>query len=480
MVQILDRFPLKLIYYQNKKESKHNQLKLYFDKEQERIVLIDGDIYNINEINRKSLNNNHSLRKEDQFLKGVLNKYMNNDFNVLKDLISNFNGVLFSGRDLIGFVDPIGTKPLYFCETKEVMVFSSEMNVLFPLKKKIKSIPPGYNISSSGNKSRYYQFPQFIENYKLNSNLVKRLTKHLNILIKKVVKEYININERIGVLLTGGIDSTIICHVVKNIVENIHVYTIGTEEKTQNLFYATKYANSHNLRHTKIEVEEEDILSIIPNIIHTLESFEVPLVRRAIPLFLLCKQIREENNIDLLLIEGGGDILFGGIDHFTNFKSHEKFNKELFNLLEGKYIKELHGVNSISNFFSIKIKIPLIDKRIIEFSFKIPIELKILKKEGVGIAKKWILRKAFETEISEEYIWRKKKTHPNVEEYLDKLFNYMEKIISDDEFEEKKNITPSFSLNSKEELYYWRIFNLKFHPALETINELGFNKVYPF
>ncbi|MFX0049279.1 MAG: asparagine synthase-related protein, partial [Candidatus Hermodarchaeota archaeon] len=129
-------------------------------------------------------------------------------------------------------------------------------------------------------------------------------------------------------------------------------------------------------------------------------------------------------------------------------------------------------------FFSIEARAPLFDRRLVEFSFKIPPELKIFCKKNIGIAKKWILRKAFENEIPDEFVWRKKQKFSYGVESQFLLKDHINKMITDIEFDEEKQIRPEFSLRSKEELYYWRIFRSKFKPTLDTISEIGITSVF--
>ena len=72
-----------------------------------------------------------------------------------------FSGILFDGNELIGFKDPIGTKPLYYCNTNEYFALSSELKALAPLKEVIKIVNPGHIVSSSGNVGQFYKYPVF-------------------------------------------------------------------------------------------------------------------------------------------------------------------------------------------------------------------------------------------------------------------------------------------------------------------------------
>ncbi len=107
-----------------------------------------------------------------------------------------------------------------------------------------------------------------------------------------------------------------------------------------------------------------------------------------------------------------------------------------------------------------------------EFSLKIPPELKIFKNK-YGKAKKWILRKAFEDEIPEEFIWRRKQKFSDGAGTQFMIRNYVNTKISNEEFENEKQIMPSITMRSKEELYYWRIFNSKFKLSERSLLEIG-------
>ena len=147
------------------------------------------------------------------------------------------------------------------------------------------------------------------------------------------------------------------------------------------------------------------------------------------------------------------------------------------NLLRSEHLTGLQRVDRIPYYFSIEARAPLFDRRLVEYSFKIPPELKI-KKESYGTADKWILRKAFEDEIPDEFVWRKKQKFSDGAGTQFLLRNLIERVISDEEFNSQKQIAPSLTLRSKEELFYWRIFNSQFNPTKETLSEIGITKNY--
>jgi asparagine synthase (glutamine-hydrolysing) len=294
----------------------------------------------------------------------------------------------------------------------------------------------------------------------------------LNTLIKKVITDNIRNGEEIGVLLSGGIGSVIIAYVTKYLVPNLKVYTVGNEG-SKDLLFAKKLAKIYNLDHSIVKISFKDMLDVLPEVIYALETYDVALIRSAIPMFIISQYIKDNNNnIDVLLTGEGGDELFGGYEYLEDFETQNSLNQELLNLINNEYKTGLQRVDRIPYYFSIEARAPLFDRRLVEFSFIIPSELKIFKNK-YGKANKWILRKAFEEEIPEEFIWRKKQKFSDGAGSQFSFRNYIENRISAKEFKNKKQITSSITLRSKEELYYWQVFKSKFNLTEKTLLEIG-------
>ncbi|TFG27071.1 MAG: hypothetical protein EU532_08340 [Promethearchaeota archaeon] len=474
----LDKFPIKMFFHHNETEDE-NQLKNYFCNDYDNtFIAIDGHIYNLDDINHTILRSHYFPRSDIITLESLIAGYKKIKYDIFSNLIGTYSGILYDGSEVIGFKDPIGAKPLYFCNTNELFALSSELKALIPLKEVIKPIPPGSIATSSGVLKKFYFYPNFIKNYSTSRRKRRKIALKLNALVKIAVADNIHKGEDIGTLLSGGIDSTIITYIAKDLIKKLQVYTVGIEDSAD-LFYAKKFAEKYNLEHTIVKITLEDMLEILPKVIYALETYDAALIRSSVPLFIISQKIKSEGDVEVILTGEGGDELFGGYDYLKNFKSPVRFNNELVNLLEDEYKTGLQRVDRIPYFFSIEARAPLFDRRLVEFSFKIPPELKIFSKPGVnGFAEKWILRKAFEKEISEQFIWRKKQKFSEGAGSQFLLRDYIEKEISDEEFNFEKKQLPFLKLRSKEELYYWKIFNSHYKLTQESLAEIGITANY--
>lgn len=465
------KYPLEIIFHQNRVLKNNSRLNFSFSEDNNDLIVLDGQIYNLNELNSMYKNSRDNIKSSNLNLECLIEGYREYGSRIFTQILGSYCGILYIDNELICFKDPIGAKPLYYCESDDNFVVSSELKALTYLNADIIPVPPGYIISSSGKKRKFFQFPNFAKKYKLSTKFVRGLQKKLNMLIKKVITDNIRNGDAIGVLLSGRIDSIIVTYVVKDLVPNLKVYTIGTEG-AKDLIFAKKFAKSYNLDHTIVKISFKDMLDVLPEVIYALETYDAALVHSAIPMFIISKYIKDNSNIDVLLTGEGGDELFGGYKYVEDLEPPKSFNQELLNLISIEYKTGLQRVDRIPYYFSIEARAPLFDRRIVELSFNIPQELKIFKNK-YGKANKWILRKAFEEEIPEQFIWRKTQKFSDGAGYQLLFGNYIENRISAEEFENEKQISSSITLKSKEELYYWRIFKCNFNLTEKTLLEIG-------
>ena len=467
---LINEGPFFLAYHQRRDKNASEEIDFYYDPQTRSIIALDGFIFNLDEI-LKNYNLNERQENSNGQLRAIFEAYQSIGSKIFKDFIGTFSGILYDGTQLIAFKDPVGAKPLYYCETKNYFTISSELKGLTALGEHIKPVPPGCVIDSDGSRINYYNYPNFTLNSTVDKGKVNSYCHKLKQLIIKAIQDNIKEDENINGLLSGGIDSTLITHVAKDIIDDYHVFTVGIEG-SQDIHYAKKYADLYNLPHTVLDISTEQMLDCLPNVIYALETYDAALIRSSVPMYLISEKIQSEQGNCVILTGEGGDELFGGYDYLADFNEPQQFNEELLNLLQIEHLTGLQRVDRIPYHFSIEARAPLFDRRLVEFSFSIPPEFKVCKR-GDDIIQKWILRKAFDGEIPLEFIWREKQKFSDGAGSQFMLREYIRGIISDEEFEEEKQICPSITLRSKEELYYWRIFDDHFNPTLSTLQEIG-------
>jgi len=263
-------------------------------------------------------NSKDNIKASNLNLECLIEGYRQFGSRIFTQILGSYSGILYVNNELICFKDPIGTKPLYYYENDDYFIVSSELKALTHLSVNIIPVPPGYIISSSGKKRKFFQFPNFVKKYKLTTEFVRILQKKLKILIKKVIKDNIRNGEAIGVLLSGGFDSIIVAYVVKDLIPNLKVYTIGTED-SKDLIFAKKFAKSYNLDHTIVKYSFKNMLDVLPEVIYALETYNAALIQSAIPIFIISRYIQDNSNIDVLLTGEGGDELFGGYEYLVKY-----------------------------------------------------------------------------------------------------------------------------------------------------------------
>jgi len=472
-----EKFPILILFHQKTLKKNSYPLNFSFNQDNSKFIAIDGQVYNLNELNQLYLNLDYRESYNNTNLECLIEGYEKNESEIFKRAIGSFSGILFNDDELIGFRDPIGAKPLFYCNTEEFFAFSSELKGLSHFKDNIEPIQPGYIVTSSGKMKSFYQYPKYKRNYNITNDSVKPIIKELNRLVKIIIADNIRNGEKAGVLLSGGLDSSIIAYVAKDLIDDLHVYTAGVKG-SKDPFYSSDFSKLYNLNYNNIEITFEEIIECLPDLIYALETFDATIVRSSIPLFLISQYIKSKNKIDVLLTGDGGNALFGGYNYLQDLTSLKSLNQELLRILGIEHKTSLQRVDRIPFFFSIEARAPLFDRRLVELSIRIPAEFKILRKKGIGIAKKWILRKAFEKEIPSEFIWRKKKTISKGAGIHSLIQDYFEKIITDDDFNAEKQLNSQIILGSKEELYYWRIFKSKFNLTAETLSEIDLTGIY--
>ncbi len=282
--------------------------------------------------------------------------------------------------------------------------------------------------------------------------------------LRKKLREAVRRNSAEGLLFSGGLDTSILA--VLN--PNMKAITVSLESFGEDISYAGLVAKNLKLKHYHRRVSIDEAIDSIPDVIRILKSFDPAIPNDLVVYFGL--KLAKGMGMEEIMTGDGSDELFAGYDFMNPARASTSGVKDIENL--DKYIKKISSSlqfssNELGSFFNIKVKQPFLDKEFIDFSLKIPVELKI-KEENGNLWGKWILRKAFKKMLPAKIIWQDKRPL----EYgsgMRKLREIITSKIPDEEFEHKNRRYPVKFMN-KEHLYYYEIYKKEVGEITEPKN----------
>lgn len=426
-----------------------------------RAIVCDGEIYNHKILRRK-------VEKDDLFetdcdVETITRLYEEMGTDCVKHLDGMFVFIIQDHEGIFAARDPLGIKPLYYGSSNGNFYLASEIKALIDFVDTIREFPPGHWYHSKTGFSQYSRMtdkpPTIVEADAAIPEIRKRLRNSVQ---KRLVP-----GMQTGALLSGGVDSTVICTLAAEQLGEIPTFSVGMEG-CEDLEHARIASRHIGTEYHELIYGLDHVLKILPKVIYHLESFDAPLVRSAICNFIASDIAKEY--VDVVLIGEGGDELFGGYHHIKRFVgARERLLRELSEGLMGLHNIGFQRVDRMNSAHSIVVRAPFFDMSLVNLSQEIAPELKIYGDKRI---EKWILRKAFEDELPEEITWRRKKQFAYGCGSDDLLTKYAEREVSDKALEAARRDHPEAGLTGKEELLYFDIFQ-KFFGQASVISTVG-------
>ncbi|MBQ6021839.1 MAG: asparagine synthetase B, partial [Clostridia bacterium] len=340
------------------------------------------------------------------------------------------------------------------------IIFASEPKNLTGLTDKIMPFPPGH----------YYKGGEFICYNDIaaveevcKDDLETACTKIREKLTAGVRKRLVA-DAKVGFLLSGGLDSSLVCAIAaKESNEPIRTFAIGMEKDAIDLKYARQAAEFIGSDHTEVYMTPEEVLSSLEEVIYALGTFDITTVRASMGMYLVCRAIREQTDIRVLLTGEISDELFGY--KYTDFAP----SAEAFQTEAQKRIRELHMYDVLRadrciSVNSLEARVPFGDLDFVKYVMALDPEMK-LNKYNKG---KYLLRHAFEGRnlLPDEILWREKAAFSDAvgHSMVDDLKAFAEARYTDAEYEEKRRQYTHAQPFTKESLLYREIFE-KYYPG---------------
>ena len=288
-----------------------------------------------------------------------------------------------------------------------------------------------------------------------------------------------------GVLLSGGLDSSVIAAITqkysKKRVESdsreaawwpqLHSFAVGLEG-SPDLIAARKAAEYIGTVHHEVHFTIQEALDALPDVIYHIETYDITTVRASTPMYLLARVIKSMG-IKMVLSGEGSDELFGGYLYFHKAPNAQEFHEELVRKMSKLHLYDCLRANKSLMAWGVEGRVPFLDKDFIDIAMSLNPSDKMNIKMADGAVgrgaggqriEKWILRKAFEDLLPESIAWRQKEQFSDGVGYswIDTLKKMTEEKVSDAEFARRENRFPVNPPKTKEEYYYREIYSRLF------------------
>jgi len=432
------------------------------------VLAVNGEIYNHQQLRNELPNYAFSTQCDSEV---ILALYEQKGPDFIEDLNGIFAFALYDAEKDAYLIarDHIGIIPLYMGWDDEGTFFvSSELKALEGYCSRIETFPPGHYLYSeeSNTPRRWYtrDWEQF-EHVKDNVTDIDVLRKAL----EDAVHRQLMSDVPYGVLLSGGLDSSVIAAVTKKFASRrvesndqekawyprLHSFAVGLKG-SPDLIAAKKAADHIGTIHHEINFTIQEGLDAIRDVIYHLETYDVTTVRASTPMYLLARVIKSMG-IKMVLSGEGSDELFGGYLYFHKAPNAREFHEETVRKLGKLHLYDCLRANKSLAAWGVEGRVPFLDKEFIDVAMRLNPEDKMVRN---GRMEKWVVRKAFEDYLPESIAWRQKEQFSDGVGYswIDTLKEQAALRVSDEELASAAERFPINPPQNKEEYLYRSIF----------------------
>lgn len=443
-----------------------------YSRDRKLILAVNGEIYNHREIRKKYDGIYEFLTGSD--CEVILALYRDKKEQFLDEMNGIFGFALYDEENDAYLIarDHIGIIPLYhgWDEFGNYYV-ASELKALEGFCKKVEEFPPAhYLYSKDGELKKWYnrEWTEY-DNVKDNPASIDDLRDAL----EKAVHRQLMSDVPYGVLLSGGLDSTITSALAKKFsgkrIETndqkeawwpqLHSFAIGLEG-SPDLAAARKAADEIGTIHHEIHYTIQEGLDAIRDVIYHIETYDVTTIRASTPMYLLARVIKSMG-IKMVLSGEGADEIFGGYLYFHKAPNAEEFHKESVRKVGRLHLYDCLRANKTLAAWGVEGRVPFLDKEFMDVAMRFNPEEKMAKN---GRMEKWPLRRAFEDQIPESIAWRQKEQFSDGVGYgwIDTLKQVANDLVTDEMMKNAKFRFPINTPMSKEEYNYRSIFSEHF------------------
>lgn len=436
------------------------------------VLAANGEIYNHREL-RQQLSSDYAFQTQSD-CEIILALYKQKGVDFLDDLNGIFGFAVYDVENDTYFLarDHMGIIPLYIgWDQNGTFYVASELKALEPFCTKIELFPPGHYFYSKDN--------AFVQWYKRDwtdyDAVVDNQTsiEAIKTALEAAVRRQLMSDVPYGVLLSGGLDSSVTSAIAKKYAQRriesgdtkeawwpqLHSFSVGLEG-SPDLAAAQKVADHIGTVHHEIKFTIQEGLDAIKDVIYNLETYDTTTIRASTPMYLMARVIKSMG-IKMVLSGEGADELFGGYLYFHKAPNAKEFHQETVRKLDKLHMYDCLRANKSLAAWGIEGRVPFLDKEFMDVAMRINPQDKMINGERM---EKWVVRKAFEDMLPESVVWRQKEQFSDGVGYswIDTLKEVVDREVSDEQMKNAHFRFPVQTPLNKEEFYYRSIFESHF------------------
>lgn len=439
-----------------------------FSPDKKQILAVNGEIYNHQDIRRQYADKYQFQTGSD--CEVILALYRDKGIDFLEDLSGIFAFALYDAEkdEFLIARDPIGVIPLYIGYDADGKVYvASEMKALEGNCDRYEVFLPGHYYSSREGKMKRYYTRDWMQYDAVKDNSAS--VQDIHDALEDAVKRQLMSDVPYGVLLSGGLDSSVISAIAEKFSEHrieddsaskawwprLHSFAVGLKG-APDLAKARMVADHIGTVHHEINYTIQEGLDAIRDVIYFIETYDVTTVRASTPMYLLARVIKSMG-IKMVLSGEGADEVFGGYLYFHKAPDAKAFHEETVRKLSKLYLYDCLRANKSLSAWGVEGRVPFLDKEFLDVAMRTNPEAKMCP--GKTIEKK-IVREAFADMLPEAVAWRQKEQFSDGVGYswIDTLKQITADQVSDEQMAHAAERFPINPPRNKEEYYYRSIF----------------------
>ena len=445
-----------------------------FSPDRKQVLAVNGEIYNHQEIRRRYAGKYEFQTGSD--CEVILALYREKGIDFLEDLNGIFAFALYDeeSNEFLIARDPIGVIPLYIGYDADGTVYvASELKALEGQCERYEPFLPGHYVHGFNSSTlKPYNLKRYYQRDWMQYDAVKDNTASVQAIhdaLEAAVKRQLMSDVPYGVLLSGGLDSSVISAIAEKFSEHrieddsktkaywprLHSFAVGLKG-APDLAKAKMVADHIGTVHHEINYTIQEGLDAIRDVIYFIETYDVTTVRASTPMYLLARVIKSMG-IKMVLSGEGADEIFGGYLYFHKAPSAKDFHEETVRKLSKLHLYDCLRANKSLSAWGVEGRVPFLDKEFLDVAMRTNPEAKMCP--GKTMEKK-IVREAFADMLPEAVVWRQKEQFSDGVGYswIDTLKAVTAAAVSDEQMAHAAERFPINPPKNKEEYYYRSIF----------------------